>query len=132
MKVLQFAFQNPGENTFLPHHYDQNCVVYTGTHDNNTTRGWFEEDVSEEEKTNILDYLQCDEAHVVEKLIRLAWSSVAKTAIVPVQDLLNLNASARMNTPGTTTGNWLWKMTKDDATRLPVNRLKELNRLFCR
>jgi 4-alpha-glucanotransferase len=132
MKVLQFAFQNSCENTFLPHHYEKNCVVFTGTHDNNTTRGWFELEASQEERAAVLEYLQCDEEQVVEKLIRLAWSSVTNTVIIPVQDLLNLNSTARMNIPGTTTGNWLWKMTKDDATRFPVNRVKELNRLFCR
>jgi 4-alpha-glucanotransferase len=132
MKILQFAFLNPAENLFLPHFYDAHCVVYTGTHDNNTLRGWYEEDASPGEIEFISDYIQCREEGINENLIRLAWSSVANTVIVPVQDLFNLNSASRMNMPGTVEGNWMWKMTQEQFEKFPVEQLKKLNRIFSR
>jgi len=132
MKILQFAFANPEENLFLPHFYDKNCVVYTGTHDNNTSRGWIEEDVLPEEKEFALEYLSCSEEDFSENFLRLGWSSVANTVIVPLQDLFSLDSSARMNTPGTESNNWLWKMNAEQLVNFPVDKLKKLNRLFGR
>lgn len=132
MKVLQFAFSDTFENLFLPHHYDKNCIVYTGTHDNNTTRGWLEEDATKHEKEAMLEYLNCTVDNVVESLIRLAWSSVANTVIIPAQDFFALGSSARMNIPGTTGGNWKWRMTHEQIQSFPVEKIQKLNRLFAR
>jgi 4-alpha-glucanotransferase len=132
MKILQFAFTNPSENEFLPHYYKRNCVVYTGTHDNNTIRGWFEEDALTEEKAFALEYLQKDESEFVDAMIRLAWSSVANTVVVPVQDFFGLDASARFNVPGTVEGNWLWKMTSEQMNSFPEDSIKKLNMLYAR
>lgn len=132
MKILQFAFQNPAENQFLPHFYEKHCVVYTGTHDNNTLRGWIEEDTSEEERKFIAEYLNCHQDEITAEIIRLAWASVANTAIVPFQDIYNLDSSARMNLPGTVEGNWLWKMTPEQLDQFPAEKLKKLNIIFTR
>ncbi len=109
MKVLQFAPSDP-ENIYLPHHHERNCVVYTGTHDNDTTRGWWQT-ASAHERAFLARYLghtPTDET-IAGELIRLALGSVARTAIVPLQDVLNLGGEARMNTPGTAGGNWAWR-----------------------
>ena len=132
MKILQFAFNNPEENIFLPHFYDKNCVVYTGTHDNNTTRGWFELDATDEERKNVLAYLQCSDHDVVQQMIKLAWSSVANTVIVPLQDLLNLDSGSRMNIPGTTDGNWKWRLNSNYIEQLPISMLQTFNRIYSR
>jgi 4-alpha-glucanotransferase len=130
MKVLQFAFRNMKENPFIPYQYEKNCVVYTGTHDNNTSLGWFEHDATEEERNNALKYLHCQEDDFLDAVIRLAWSSVANTVMVPAQDLLELNRDARMNTPGTVKNNWLWKMNTNQ--KLPIEKIKTLNSLYGR
>lgn len=132
MKVLQFAFTNTAENSFLPHFYEKNFVVYTGTHDNNTCKGWFNEDAHTDEKEAVIEYLQCSRDEVVDSMLRLAWSSVANTVIVPVQDLFALDSDARMNTPGTLTGNWQWRMTGNQLRNFPVEKIKKLNRIFAR
>lgn len=110
MKVLHFAFDSDRTNPFLPYNYiDCNCVVYTGTHDNNTTVGWFY-DRSSEEQTRVVDYLGCISHKGIHwSLISLALSSVAKTAIFPLQDILGLGAEAKMNTPSQEEGNWEWR-----------------------
>lgn len=110
MKVLQFAFGDTPNNPYLPHNYlDANCVVYTGTHDNDTTRGWFENAATENERAYVRRYLGNDGGPIAEAFIRLALESVANTAIVPMQDVLNLGSEARMNTPGAADGNWAWR-----------------------
>jgi 4-alpha-glucanotransferase len=111
MRILQFAFDGHADNPFLPHNYVPNTVVYTGTHDNNTTRGWFEA-LPEDQKRNVWNYLKRPAGNsdeVAWELIRLAWSSSAALAIAPLQDLLNLGAEARMNLPGNVEGNWRWR-----------------------
>jgi 4-alpha-glucanotransferase len=118
MRVLQFAFLSgqPGD-LHLPHNYPRNCVVYTGTHDNDTTVGWFRgggantvpEDVRRRERERALRYAGGDGREINWDMIRLALMSVANTAIVPLQDILGLGGEARMNTPGTERGNWLWR-----------------------
>jgi 4-alpha-glucanotransferase len=135
MKVLQFAFgeDNP-DNPYLPHNYERNCIVYTGTHDNNTTRGWLEEDASDEDKQRFYRYIG-RETDVIESLwdyIRLAQSSVADVAIIPLQDILQLDGSARMNLPSRSFGNWQWRFTQDDFSRIPVQRIAEMSRRYGR
>jgi 4-alpha-glucanotransferase len=114
-RVLQFAFDGHSDNLHLPHNYVTNTVVYTGTHDNPTTRGWFEE-LPDNQRRNLWSYLKrpaglSDE--VAPELIRLAWSSRAVLAIAPLQDLLNLGAEGRMNVPGRAGGNWRWRCTAE-------------------
>jgi 4-alpha-glucanotransferase len=108
MKILEFAFGGPS-NAYLPHNHVGNCVVYTGTHDNDTARGWFDT-APEEERIYACRYLQTDEAGFTGALVRAAFASVARIAIVPVPDLLGLGAEARMNTPGAPSGNWTWRL----------------------
>jgi 4-alpha-glucanotransferase len=118
MNVLQFAFGNDmPQSPYLPHHHIRNSLVYTGTHDNNTTRGWFKEAKSEERK-NISEYLgmKMSEKNISDQLCRTAYMSVSKLAIIPIQDILNLDASARMNTPATPGDNWQWRMEKNQLT----------------
>jgi 4-alpha-glucanotransferase len=113
MKILQFAFYDGLESDFLPHHYTENFVVYTGTHDNETTRGWYK-NIPENVREFADKYLDFDgdKSTISWKLIITAWESKADMAIVPMQDILNLDNSARMNLPGTSTGNWQWRMKK--------------------
>lgn len=127
MQVLQFAFSED-DSLYMPHRHTPNAVVYTGTHDNDTTRGWFES-LGKPERERILHYLGCDEGEIEWALIRAAYGSVADRAIVPLQDVLGLGSEARMNTPGKADGNWSWRARREDfqpefATRL--RRLAEL------
>ena len=100
MKVLQFAFSSDGSDLFLPHNFTHNCVVYSGTHDNDTTRGWYESSSIERERDFARRYLGRDGRDIAWDLIRLAFSSVADMAVVPLQDVLNLGTQARMTLPG--------------------------------
>jgi 4-alpha-glucanotransferase len=109
MKVLHFAFGDTSKNPYLPHNYVKNCVVYTGTHDNDTTVGWFWS-LSDQERESVQCYLGRDGSDIAWELMRLALMSVADIAIFPIQDMLRLGSEARMNTPGTATGNWEWRM----------------------
>ncbi len=108
MVVLQFAFDGNTDNPHLPHAYAPHSVVYTGTHDNDTSLGWFEQ-LPEEVRTRVLDYCHNSQEPMPQLLVRLAFSSVAHLAIVPLQDLLGLNTEHRMNRPGTEEGNWQWR-----------------------
>jgi 4-alpha-glucanotransferase len=108
MKVLQFAFDGDPGNIYLPHHYVQNCVVYTGTHDNDTTVGWYM-GLAEEQRDTVRGYLGRDGGDVAWELIRVAMMSVADMAVIPFQDVLRLGADARMNTPGLLGQNWAWR-----------------------
>ena len=128
MKVLQFAFSGP-DNLFLPHAYPRHCVVYTGTHDNDTTRGWYEA-ASESERDFCRRYVRSDGTDIVWDLIRLAWSSSAAIALAPMQDLLDLGTEARMNLPGKPSGSWIWRMPEKAATAELAARLRELNYLY--
>ncbi|HOI95617.1 MAG TPA: 4-alpha-glucanotransferase [Syntrophobacter fumaroxidans] len=119
MKILQFAFGGGGaSNPYVPHNHVRNCIVYTGTHDNNTTRGWFAHDASSVEKQSLFRYLgrtiEEDRAH--EELIRLAMMSVCDTAIIPMQDHLGLGGDARMNLPAVAFGNWAWRLEAESLT----------------
>jgi 4-alpha-glucanotransferase len=119
MRVLQFAFDGDPTNPFLPANYIHNTVAYTGTHDNNTTRGWYEA-LTGGEQQNIWRQLLRTEVsanRVAETFVELAWNSAAALAIAPLQDLLNLDASARMNVPGCASGNWDWRVPETMLTR---------------
>lgn len=107
MKVLQFGFGEV-DSEHLPHHHIPGCVVYTGTHDNDTTRGWFAS-LDDGTRQRVIDYVGGDVSEIEWEMIRAAQTSVASLAIVPVQDVLSLGSEARMNTPGTTQGNWIWR-----------------------
>ncbi len=127
-RVLQFAFDGHPDNPHLPENYVPNTVVYTGTHDNDTTRGWFER-LSEEQKRGVWRHLKrsgWESEEVAGELIRLAWSSAAALAIVPLQDLLNLGTEARMNVPGCAEGNWRWRFTKGMLSDGAFSWLKDL------
>ncbi len=131
MKILQFAFGGDSSEEYLPHNFERNWVVYTGSHDNDTTRGWFE-NAQEYERVNAQLYLGRDGSDFSWDLIRLVFSSVADLAIVPLQDVLNLGSEARMNTPGRPSGNWGWRYwhgALDDSLR---DRLATLTRLYSR
>ena len=117
MKVLQFAFGTKMETKFLPHNFIPNCVVYTGTHDNDTTRAYFEKEKSNKGKNDIYEhaqiYLNYYGEDILKELIRVAYASVANIVIIPMQDILKLGSDARMNFPSTTGGNWTWRFTWD-------------------
>ena len=108
MRILQFGFSDRGAHLYLPHRYVPNTVVYTGTHDNNTTLGWWRDDISPAERTNVQTYLQKIEHDddVVWAMIRAAARSVANLCVFPLQDVLHLGSEARMNTPSAGAGNW--------------------------
>jgi 4-alpha-glucanotransferase len=115
MRVLQFAFDGHSDNPYLPSNFVANTVVYTGTHDNPTTRGWFE-DLTTDQQDGVWTYLKSRDVSngvAAHALMELAWSSVAALAIAPLQDLLNLGGDARMNVPGDPDGNWRWRYTKE-------------------
>ncbi|NJM70974.1 MAG: 4-alpha-glucanotransferase [Scytonema sp. RU_4_4] len=129
MKILQFAFGSDPGNPFLPFNYSRNCIVYTGTHDNDTTVSWFNL-ASEYEKQNLLLYLGCQSPEGIHwDLIRLAMTSVANQAIIPLQDVLGLGGEARMNFPSKVEGNWEWCYQADALTKELSDRLQTLTRL---
>ena len=133
MRVLQFAFgdQSP-DNTHKPYNFVQNCVAYTGTHDNDTTAGWLSSKQSRGERELALRYMGVGESDAVWGLIRLVLSSVADTAIVPMQDILSLGSEARMNLPATTENNWRWRMRKDQLKPELAVKLREMVRTYGR
>ena len=128
MKVMQFAYDSD-ENPDLPEHHVKNCIVYTGTHDNNTTQGWWD-DASDATRARARAKLgmPADESDVLPYILKAAFESVGETVIVPMQDWLGLGGAARMNYPGTVGGNWLWRMPKTDYAPI-ARRIRRLNRL---
>jgi len=132
MRILQFAFGSDANNPYLPHNYERNTVVYTGTHDNDTTRGWYES-LLDEAKKDIENYLgYTPDESMPWPLIRLALASVANMAVIPLQDVLELGSEGRMNVPGTTEGNWRWRFSEDALTTELSSRLRELIRCYGR
>ncbi|MEQ1484117.1 4-alpha-glucanotransferase [Methyloglobulus sp.] len=131
MKILQFAFGDGPDNPYLPSNYVTNCVAYTGTHDNDTTLGWVEK-LNDDDKRKIYDYLGNPQTSIPCALIHAALGSVANLAVIPMQDILELGTEHRMNTPGTTTGNWRWRFHWDQVTADRTERLKHLVSLFNR
>jgi 4-alpha-glucanotransferase len=130
MKILQFAFSGP-ENVFLPHQYTPNYAVYTGTHDNDTSLGWYASAPAEEQDF-ARRYLRVSGSDFAWDLIRAAWSSVAVFALAPIQDFLNLGTEARMNFPGKPAGNWAWRMDENDVSDELRDRIRDLNVLYAR
>jgi 4-alpha-glucanotransferase len=132
MKVLQFAWSEP-KNPFLPHNHVPNSVVYCGTHDNNTTLGWWHEEVASDTLQFMSDYLDCTIDDPVWAMMRLGMRSVAHTFIIPMQDLLRLGSEARMNTPGLPSGNWTWRFTAEQfEAGAAANGLAHLTWLYQR
>jgi malto-oligosyltrehalose synthase/4-alpha-glucanotransferase len=126
MRVLQFAFNDQlALSPHIPHNYIKHCVVYTGTHDNNTIKGWYRNETEKSVRKNIKRYVgsSIKEKHIHETFIRMVMSSVAQTAIIPLQDLLGLDETARMNVPAAAEGNWAWRLT---STELPSKLTKKL------
>jgi 4-alpha-glucanotransferase len=143
MRVLQFGFGgDPRTNEHCPHNFPRNCIVYTGTHDNNTTVGWLHEvgqpesldslEALQAERTAALRYLAADGTHIHWDMIRLALASVANLAVIPMQDLLGLGQEARMNYPGKPEGNWEWRLTAEMLTGELAVRLRELTEIYGR
>lgn len=127
-RVLQFAFDGHADNPYLPDNYVPNTVVYTGTHDNPTTRGWYE-DLPDGERGNLWRYLKRaagTSAEAAPALLQLAWSSVAALAVAPLQDVLNLGREARMNQPGSAQGNWRWRATDEMLSASALESLRDL------
>ena len=132
MKVLQFAFDSREDSDYLPHNYNQNCVVYTGTHDNDTTAGWYDS-ITEHDREHADEYLNLHEKDTVQwEFIRAALSSVADTAVIPLQDYLGLKSEARINTPSTLGGNWEWRLEPDVLTRKLADQIRDITRLYGR
>jgi 4-alpha-glucanotransferase len=142
MRILQFAFSGDPRNKDLPHNYTRNTVVYTGTHDNDTTIGWFKSRAGEGSTRNAaqvtqehkfcLDYLNTRGSEIHWDLIRAALASVADLAIIPLQDVLGLGAEARMNLPSSVGGNWSWRYPEDALSNIARERLKEMTLIYGR
>ena len=131
MKILQFAFCSGPDNPYLPDHYVRNCVVYTGTHDNDTTVGWLQS-ISHDEKNYIYDYLGNPAIPLHRALVQTALASVANLAVIPMQDVLELDHEHRMNTPGTMDGNWKWRFQWSQLSHEQAGRFAYLVGLFDR
>ncbi len=136
MKILQFAFDSAeaganGENGFLPHNYHSNCVVYTGSHDNDTARGWYES-ATPVDQAYSLEYVDGHLEDVAWGFIRAAISSTAVYAIIPMQDLLNLPSWARMNTPSTLGGNWCWRLADNELKPELAEKYGSMTQLYGR
>ena len=138
MRVLQFAFgTDPNSSYYRPFQYSRNSIAYTGTHDNNTTRGWFHDDQRinqtdddvARERSLVLDFVGSDGAEIHWDFMRLAWSSVSDIAMAPMQDILGLGTEGRMNTPGTIEGNWLWRLGPAQFTPSIQRRLRRLTEI---
>ena len=136
MKVLQFAFDGGPTDPFLPYNFSRDCVVYTGTHDNDTTVGWYQVTSTEVERERARKYLNRDSLKASDmawELIRLGWASVANTTVTTVQDLLSLGHEARMNTPSTVgPPNWCWRLLPGALTDEIAARLLELTAIYGR
>jgi len=131
MKVLFFAFTGDPDHAYLPHNYTSNFVVYTGTHDNNTARGWFD-NASEEIRHFCRSYLATDGADIAWDFIRAAWSSVAERAVAPLQDFLGLGSDGRMNFPGRAEGNWSWRVLPQQLNDELIKRIYDMNWMYSR
>lgn len=131
MRVLQFAFSSDSSNPYLPHNYPVNCIVYTGTHDNPPSKSWFN-NLSAKEKEFCLRYLHTDSKDIVWSMLRCIWSSVAKLAIAPAQDFLELGEQARMNYPGRLEKNWGWRLLPNNLDEKLTKKIKDMNDVYAR
>ena len=128
--MLQFAFDGHSDNPYLPDNYIPNTVAYTGTHDNPTTREWYEE-LPDPQRRIFWSYLKRPEGRssdAAPALLQLAWSSAAALAIAPLQDVLNLGTEARMNVPGRAEGNWRWRCREDMLSAPEIEWLRDLTK----
>ena len=131
MQILQFAFSTDADNLYLPHNYPRNSVVYTGTHDNDTTAGWYATATIKEQDL-ARRYLGRDGSNIAWDMIRLAYASPAVLALTTLQDILNLGSEARFNTPGVAAGNWSWRFSFDDIEPWMVETLKDISLVYGR
>ena len=131
MRILQYAFGGDAFSRDLTHNYIRNCVSYTGTHDNDTTVGWYS-NADQKAKTHVKRYLKTSGREINWDMIAASASSVADVAIIPMQDLLGLPSEFRMNTPATESGNWEWRYKAEDFSANIVDRLRELTKLYGR
>ena len=135
MKVLQFAFDSREDSDYLPHNYGPNTVVYTGTHDNDTTVGWFAE-MKAADRRMAMKYLNrsdfSSEKDIARSFIKLAMSSVSKLCVIPMQDWLALDSRARINMPSTLGGNWVWRMKSGAFTKKLAKDIREITKLYAR
>lgn len=127
MKILQFAFDDIEDNAMMPEHHKENCICYTGTHDNDTTAGWFRH-ASKESRKKVNQYISTGAAMVSWAFIRMAMESKAKYVVIPLQDVMSLDSGARMNTPGCAAGNWSWRFERKDLDAFWGEYLKKLTR----
>jgi 4-alpha-glucanotransferase len=127
MDVLLFAFDSGPDNPYLPHNHLRDSVVYTGTHDTNTVRGWFRDEANPEQKKRLFDYVskEVSEEEASWEFIRLALNSAASLSIIPTQDVLSLGSSARMNRPSSAEGNWEWRATSEQLASDAFRRMGE-------
>ena len=133
MKILQFAFGSDAGNAYLPFNVNRNSVIYTGTHDNNTTVGWYYDNANDYEKQRLAQYLGCQGPYgIAWDMIRLALSSVANQAIIPLQDVFSLGSNARTNMPNQPDGNWSWRYRGEALTEEYSNRLREMVEIYGR
>jgi 4-alpha-glucanotransferase len=134
MRVLVFAFSGSPHNEHLPHNYEDNMVVYTSTHDTNTVKGWYTDEASSSEKEFLRRYVgsRVDHASISWVFINIAMASIARLAIIPAQDILGLGSEARMNKPGTSTGNWLWRLLPGQLTSRHASSLREVAETYGR
>jgi 4-alpha-glucanotransferase len=132
MKVLQFAFTGEPDNPHLPHNIKVNSVVYSGTHDNDTSLGWWNNGATKLEKKYLLDYLNVDGLNFNSDFIKALYQTVAKLAIIPIQDLLGVGSEARMNTPGVGAGNWQYRIQPGDLSKKRSKWLSEICKLYGR
>ena len=134
MKIIQFAFDSREDSDYLPHNYNNNCIVYTGTHDNSTIQGWYRQ-VNDEDKEMCINYMNNRYNQDQDKhwdFICLAMRSVANTCIIPVQDYLGLGDEARINTPSTLGNNWVWRMDYNSFNKEIIEKIKTLTKLYGR
>lgn len=132
MKILGFAFDSGEENDYLPHTYVKNCVVYTGTHDNDTLAGWFDK-ANENDRNFAKEYLNIsDNSQMNWGMIKGAWRSVADMAIAPIQDFLGLGSEARINTPGIASGNWQWRLEENMLTDELAEKIAKITKMYGR
>nr|WP_240544914.1 4-alpha-glucanotransferase [Ectothiorhodospira shaposhnikovii] len=131
MKILQFAFEGGSANPYLPHHHQENSVVYTGTHDNDTTLGWYAA-CDETLQSRVREYLGFPDESMPWPLIRSALASVSRLAVLPMQDVLELDGHHRMNTPGTQEGNWCWRFSWEQVPDSLAGHLRHLMSLYGR
>jgi 4-alpha-glucanotransferase len=131
MKILQFAFEGGAQNPYLPHFHEADSVAYTGTHDNDTTLGWFNA-LRDDLKARVYEYLGTPHEAMPWPLIRATLASVSQLAVIPMQDVLALDGAHRMNTPGTVENNWRWRFTWEQVDPHAAPRLRTMAEMYAR